>query len=51
MSNSSSWPIDMILLGATNLGPNGPESNGNEVVFHIPQSSKTGVLQSDCLVS
>ena len=29
----------------------GPESNGNEVVLHIPQSSRTGVSSSDCLVS
>ena len=35
----------------TTLGQSGPGSNSNDVVFHIPQSSKTGSLLSDSLVS
>ena len=27
----------------------GPGINGNEEVLHIPQNSRTGALQSDCL--
>ena len=52
MSNSSIWPIDRILSGATTLGQSGPWSNGNEEVLHIFQSSCiTEVLPSDCLMS
>ena len=52
MSNTSIWPIDRTLSGATNLGQNGSESDGNKEVLHIPQSSSiTGTLPSDCLVS
>ena len=52
MSNSSIWPIERTLLGATTLGQSGPESDGNEGVLHIPQSSCiTGASPSDCLVS
>ena len=48
MSNSSIWPIDMILLDATTPGQSGPESDGNEEVLHIPQSSSfTGASSSD----
>ena len=51
MSNSSIWPIDRTLLGATTLGHCGPGSDGNEGVLNIPQSSCiTGASPSDCLV-
>ena len=36
----------MTLSGATTLGQNGPESNENEGVLHIP-----GASPSDCLAS
>ena len=39
--NSSIWPID-----TTVTGQSGAESNGNEVVLHITQSSKTGAISS-----
>ena len=48
---SSVWPIDRILLGATTLGQSRQGSNGNEGVLYIPQSSKTGALLSDGLIS
>ncbi len=49
---SSIWNIDRTLSVATILGLSGPESNDNERVIHIPQSSSiTGALSSDCLVS
>ena len=49
---SSIWPIDRTLSSATTPGQNGPGSDGNERVFHIPQSSSiTGTSPSDCLVS
>ena len=52
MQFSSIWPIDRTLSGATTPGPSGPESDGNERVIHIPQSSSiTGASSSDCLVS
>ena len=52
MSNSSIWPIDRTLSGATTLGQSGPESNGNEGVLCIPQSSSiTGASQLDVLMS
>ena len=41
--------IDGNLTGTTILGQSGAESNGNEWVLHIPQSSKTGVLPSDAV--
>ena len=51
MSNSSIWPIDRILSGATTPGLNRLGSDGNEGVLRIPQSSSiTGVSPSDCLV-
>ena len=28
------------MTGTTSLGQRGPESNGNEDVFHIPQTSR-----------
>ena len=49
---SSVWPIDRTLLGATTPGQSRPESNGNEGVFRIPQSSSiTEASSSDCVVS
>ena len=52
MSNSSIWPIDRTLSGATTLGQSGPGSDDNEGVLHIPQNSSiTGTSPSDCLVS
>ena len=50
MSNSSIWHIDRILSGAATTGQSEPESDVNEGVFHIPRSSRTGALPSDCLV-
>ena len=44
MSNSTIWPIDRTLSGATYPGQSGPENNGNERVLHIAQISKTGWL-------
>ena len=45
---SSIWLIDRALSGATTLGQNGPESNGNEGVLCIPQNSSiTRTLPSD----
>ena len=40
MSNSSIWPIDKTLSGATTSGQSRPGSNSREGVLHIPQSSK-----------
>ncbi len=52
MSNSSVWPIDRTLSGATTLDQGEPGSDGNEGVLHIPQSSSiSGIWSSDCLVS
>ena len=52
MSNSSIWPIDTTLPGATTPGLSRPGSNGNEEVLCIPQSSSiTGTSPSDCLMS
>ena len=49
---SSIWPIDRTLSGATTPGQSRPGGDGNEGVFHIPQSSSiTEVSLSDCLVS
>ena len=39
MSNSSIWPIDRTLSGATIPGQNGPGSECNEGVLSISQSS------------
>ena len=48
----SIWPINRTLLDVTTQGQNGPGSDVNEGVFHIPQSSSiTGALLSDCLMS
>ena len=51
MSNSSIWPIDRTLSGATTPDQSGPGSDGNEGVLHISQSSKAELSSSDCLVS
>ena len=52
MWNSSIWPIDRTLSGATTLSQIGPYSNCNEEVLRIPQNSSiTGASLSDCLVS
>ena len=49
---SSIWPIDRTLSGGATPGQSGPESNGNEGVYYIPQSSSIiGTSTSDCLVS
>ena len=37
----------MTLTGTTTPGPRVRGSNGNEGVFHISQSSRTGVSPSD----
>ena len=52
MSNSSIWPIDRNLSGATTLAKSGLGCDGNEEVLYIPQSSSiTGASPSDCLMS
>ena len=52
MSNSSIWPIDWNLSGATNPGQSEPGSYGNERVLYILQSASiTEISPSDCLVS
>ena len=49
---SSIWPIDRTLSGATTPSQSGSESDGNEGVLHIPQNSSiTRASLSDCLVS
>ena len=51
MSNSSIRPINRTLSGATTQGQSGPESNGNEGVLRIPESSNINrALLSDCFV-
>ena len=41
----------MELTGTTTPSLSEPGSNGNEGALHIPQSSRTGILPSDGLVS
>ena len=49
---SSIWPIDRTLSGAIIPGHNGPGGDGNNEVFHIPQSSRIiEASPSDWLVS
>ena len=49
MSLSSVWAIDRTLSGATTPGQSEPESDDNEKVLCIPQSSCiTGASPSDC---
>ena len=51
MSNSSIWPINKTLSGATTPGLSGPGSDVNEGVLCIPESSNfTGASPSDCVV-
>ena len=51
MSNSSIWPIDRILSGATTQNLRGPGNDSNEGVLCIPQSSNiAGASPSDCLI-
>ena len=47
----SIWSISGTLTGTTTSSQSGPGSNGNEGVFHIPQSSRTETSLSDGLVS
>ena len=48
---NSIWPIDRILIRYYHSGQGGPESDGNEEVLCILQSSSiTGAPPSDCLV-
>ena len=51
MSNSSIWPIDKTLTGATIPGQSVPGNSGDEGVLHITQSSKAGTSPSDSLMS
>ena len=52
MSNSSIWPIDRTLLGATTPRQSGSKSDDNEGVLRILQSSSiTEASSSDCFVS
>ena len=46
MSNSCILSIDKILTNITTVSQSGPGSNGDEKVFYIPQSSKTGASPS-----
>ena len=48
---NSIWPIDRILTSITNLDQSGPESNYNEGVLHISQSSRTRASPSKGWVS
>ena len=45
------WHIDRTLKDTTNPDQSGPESNGNEGILHIPQSSKAEASPSNGLVS
>ena len=45
--NSSIWLIARTLIGITTLGQSGPESNGNQGILHIPQSSRPGASLLD----
>ena len=52
MSNSSIWPRERTLSGATTLGQSRLGNYGNKGILRIPQSSSiTGASPSDCLVS
>ena len=52
MQFSSIWPIDRTLSSATTLGQSWPESDRNEGILHISQSSSiTEDWPSDFLVS
>ena len=45
------WHIDGNLTGTTTPDQSGSRSNGNEVVFYIPKSFRTGSPPSDVLAS
>ena len=49
-SNGSIWQINVTLTDTTTPGQSRPESNGNEGVHYIPQSSRSGASLSDGLV-
>ena len=49
--NNSVWAIDWKQTSTTTLGLFGPGSNGNDEVFHIPQSSWIGASPTDGLVT
>ena len=52
MLNSSIWPIDRNLSGATNPGQSELGNNNNKDVLRIIQSfSTTGGSSSDCLMA
>ena len=49
---SSIWALDRTLSSATTSGQSGPESDGNDGVLRIPQTSSIiATSPSDCLVS
>ena len=45
------YSLNVKLAGSTTPNQSGSGCNGNEGVLHITQSSNTGALPSDCLVS
>ena len=47
--NISVLPINGTLISTTTLGESEPQSNGNERVLHIPQSSRTGASPLDAV--
>ena len=47
--NSCIWPQDGILTGTTTLELSGPESYGNEGVFHIPKAPVLKNTDSDVI--
>ena len=51
MPNSSIWPIDRILSGATTLGQSGPGNNDNKEILYFPLSSRAGASPLDHLMS
>ena len=51
MSNSSIWPIDRTLSGASIPSQRVPRSNGNEGVLHIAENSRAEASPSDGYVS
>ena len=52
MSDSSIWPIDKTLSGATNPDQSWPKNDANEGVVCVPQSSSiTEASPVDCFVS
>ena len=47
----SIWPIDRTISGATTPDQSGLGSNGKDWILYIPQSSKSGALPLDGLMS